>query len=277
MPPKPMSDTATAEPVPELIVGIPVRVTRHHNYQPFWWNAQGITDAHLLMIGSDPSVADHILANDKRNWQLSKGMPVFGTPAYDISNVLVTHDSQADLRRYVSEDVQPGSVLCAAAHYGLVSRALWYDPATGILVDLNQDPSTSARRALATEVQAVGGSRYGIQWVGPLAEYVDHTAKGKVVDPVQAHIAHPFVLDIDLGSLCTDLGEAPEDLMHERVDRNEYLLRKLGTRPDMITITRNQGKPYLDRGFIGGRIHSDEIADHVQKEVVESLNRVYGK
>jgi len=221
------------------IGGIPTAITDQHNEVFYHWQKHNLENATLL----------HIDAH------------------HDLFNIAAPFKEKLNDDYY--EEVGIASFICAAVHYGIVSSIYWLNPfSSKRLQDMGSAEPKENRRKIETKV--IGGR---IDW----ASYADKMVMGEgiKITPEDVEFENQFILDIDLDAfswrrriISSRLKvRDTESGYEERIDQTIEVLRKL-RRPDIITITRSQGKRICV---------PPEKVDAVQEYLLGKLREVYGK
>ena len=221
------------------IAGIPAAITEEHNEVFYHWQKAGFKDTTLL----------HIDAH------------------HDLFNAAAPFKEKLDDNYY--KDLGIASFICAAVHYGIVSSVYWLNPheSKTRLQDMGSTKSEDRRRI---ETEVIG---HRIDWVSYYNKML--MGEGKIITPEDIEFEKNFILDIDLDAFCLQRNiiyfayKHPDEINNyeKRIDETIEALRRL-RRPDIITITRSQGKHTC--------VPPDKV-DDVQDYLIEKLKELYGK
>jgi hypothetical protein len=214
-----MINTSELEPGKLIQVhSVPVAITRDHNQVYYFWQKSGIRNATLLHIDGHSDMSGGAVVREN----------------FDIS--------EEEYYQYLSI----GGFIVPAVHYGLVSSIFWLNPHSQAkkLQDLGSSVKELGRKHLRTRIKewSKGVNYLALGWTP--------SSKRTVISPNDLKILgrEPFIWDIDLDAFCCDkeIAHVPSDYhgiegFENRIAETMDLLRTL-RRPDLITITRSEGR-----------------------------------
>lgn len=228
-----ISDYRVVNYSPIEICGIPTGVTENHNESFYYWHKLGLRNSTLF----------HIDAHSDMNHQA----PYENKPEDDYCRRLSI-----------------SNFICAAVHYGIVSRVYWLQPQWEERTLQYMGGIHDSMEPLNTRV-----SNGKIFWESEEMRDFEKT----IIEPRQVVVRGPLILDIDLDAFCQliydDSGLSYSDsLSHDKINESLDMLRTL-KRPDMITITRSQGKDGMEC-FV-----PPESVDGIQRLMIDGLSEIY--
>jgi len=206
------------------IGGIPTAITWDHNEVFYYWLKLGIKNATLLHIDAH---LDHGIAK---------------LPGEYIDNLLAEHWPMLTIDAFI----------CPAFHAGVISDIYWLNPqsADARLMEIGSAHPTNGSFRLETKIiQREPNNPQILMWDDETVDrFCQDYNQGRIILPSQIKIKHPFILDVDLDAFCclmyAENVQEDQDLISDydkKIFDTGALLRNLGKRPDLITITRSAG------------------------------------
>lgn len=234
------------------IKGISFAITEKHNEVFPYWSESKLKNVSLIHIDSHSDLADQ--------------------------EVPINFFDNKDY--YTKLDV--GGFICPAVHYGIIKDMLWISPF--------QIGNEIYIQYLNKELLETKTKFFNIKWK-KLSENVNGTGIssniedggfGESLKPKQLREFqrdNQYILDIDLDAFAKEIIGPPTQVeiikslcpgigitgWEERITKTEKLLKML-PKPDLITLTRSQGRP----NFV-----PSDMVDKVQEKTTYMLNRLY--